>query len=186
MTLLEMKEKILALMEEGNPDSMFLTEDPDIAGKLCHVIDQLQFELARIKKLPRLLELPVSAGQTVDFSALAKAAGADIYQLGNVAGVACSLLAGGTVLWFWEDGVARIQCFVYPERITGQTPDSHILQLSPDCLSVLPYGAAADLLKSDATANYGKIYADRYQTMLRQLDPRYAVGGITVEGGVAL
>ena len=186
MTLFEMKEKILALVEEGNPESLFLTEDPDIAGKLCHVIDQLQFELARIKKLPRLLELPVSAGQTLDFSALAQAAGAEIYQLGNVTGASCSLLAGGTVLWFWEDGVAKIECFVYPARITSQTEDTAKLELSPDCLALLPYGAAADLLKSDPVAQYGKVYADRYETMLRRLDPRYAVGGIRVEGGVAL
>ena len=50
----------------------------------------------------------------------------------------------------------------------------------------LPYGAAADLLKNDATAQYGKIYADRYERMLQRLDPRYGIGGITFEGGVWL
>lgn len=184
MTLFEMKEKILALVEEGNPESEFLTEDPDIAGKLCHVINQIQFELARMKKLPRFLELPVKAGELVDFAALGKVCGAQVYQLGNVTGVACIPRAEGTVLQMEESGVARIECFVYPTRITGQTEDSFTLELSPDCLEVLPYGAAADLLKSDVTAQQGKVYADRYETMLRRLDPRYRVGGIFVEGGV--
>ena len=60
------------------------------------------------------------------------------------------------------------------------------MELSPDCRALLPSGAAADLLKSDPVAQYGKVYADRYESMLRRLDTRYAVSGIRVEGGVAL
>lgn len=186
MTLYEMKEKILALIEEGNPESLFLTEDPDIAGKLCHVIDQLQYELARMKKLPRFLQLPVKTGEILDFAALGQVCGREIYQLGTVSGAAYTLRAAGTVLEFAENGTAKIECFVYPARITAQTEDTAELELSPDCLALLPYGAAADLLKSDSVAQYGKVYADRYETMLRRLDSRYAVGGIRVEGGVAL
>lgn len=186
MTLFEMKERILALVEEGNPESAFLTEDPDIAGKLNPVIDQLQFELARIKKLPRFLKLPVKAGETLDFAALGKACGGEIYQLGVVSGVDYALRAAGTVLEFAEDGVASIECFLYPTRITARTEDTEKLLLSDDCLEILPYGVAADLLKSDPTAQYGKVYADRYETMLRRLDPRYAVGGVVIEGGVML
>lgn len=186
MTLFEMKEKILWLIEEGNPESPYLTEDPDISGKLNPVIDQLQFELARIKKLPRFLKLPVRAGELVDFAALRKACGEDVYQLGTVSGVPYRIRAAGSVLEFTEDGVASIECFVYPVRITGQTPETQILSLSADCLEILPYGAAADLLKNDATAQYGKIYADRYERMLQRLDPRYGIGGITFEGGVRL
>lgn len=186
MTLYEMKEKILTLVEEGNPENDFLTEDPDIVGKLHHVIDQLQFELARLKKLPRFLRLPVKAGELLDLAALGKRCGVEIYQLGNITGVAHTLRAGGAAVEFDEDGQARIECFVYPARITNQTENTARLELSDDCLSILPYGAAADILKSDPTAQYGKIYAERYENMLRRLDPRYAVGGISVEGGVRL
>ena len=34
ITLKEEKEKTLALIEELNPDSPFLTDDPDIAAKI--------------------------------------------------------------------------------------------------------------------------------------------------------
>ena len=186
MTLFEMKQKILALVEEGNPESLFLTEDPDIAGKLNPVINQLQFELARLKKLPRFVKLPVKAGETVDFTALGKVCGREIYQLGAVSGVSYIPRAAGTVLEFTEDGVACIECFLYPARIDAQTEDNTALSLSEDCLEILPYGAAADLLKSDPVAQYGKVYAERYETMLRRLDTRYAVNGIRIEGGVAL
>lgn len=186
MTLFEMKEKILTLVEELDPQSVFLTEDPQMAAKLCHVIDQVQLELARMKKLPRFLELPVQAGELVDFAAISRVCGARVYQLGTVTGVNCIHRAEGTVLQMLESGVARIECYVYPSRITGQTEDGFLLELSEDCQQILPYGAAADLLKSDPAANYGKVYADRYETMLRRLDPRYRLGSISVEGGVAV
>ena len=53
-------------------------------------------------------------------------------------------------------------------------------------LEIMPYGVAADLLKSDVSAEYGNIYATRYESMLQRLDPRYAMGFVTIEGGVAL
>ena len=52
MTLKEMKRKVLALIEELNPDSDLLTDDPDIATKINEVINQVMFELARMKKIP--------------------------------------------------------------------------------------------------------------------------------------
>jgi hypothetical protein len=36
VTLLEMKKKVLALIEELNPDHELLTDDPDIAAKIAH------------------------------------------------------------------------------------------------------------------------------------------------------
>jgi hypothetical protein len=48
----------------------------------------------------------------------------------------------------------------------------------------MPYGIAGDLLKSDVSAEYGAIYANRYEAMLQRLDPRYQIGAFTVEGGV--
>ena len=50
MTLLEMKKKVLSLIEELNPNSEYLTDDPDIATKMEDVITQIMFELARFKK----------------------------------------------------------------------------------------------------------------------------------------
>ena len=52
MTLKEMKQKTLRLIEEINPESELLTDDPDISAKINDVINQIQFELSRIKKIP--------------------------------------------------------------------------------------------------------------------------------------
>ena len=46
MTLLEMKKKVLALIEETSQTESELTDDPDIKEKINDVINQVQFELA--------------------------------------------------------------------------------------------------------------------------------------------
>ena len=48
----------------------------------------------------------------------------------------------------------------------------------------MPYGVAADLLKSDVSSEYGAVYATRYESMKQELDPRYALPMISIEGGV--
>ena len=67
MTLLEMKKKVLRLIEEINGQDT-LTDDPDIKEKLNDVINQIQFELARIKKIPARDEMAVNAGDEIDLS----------------------------------------------------------------------------------------------------------------------
>ena len=186
ITLRDEKEKVLAMIEELDKDSEYLTEDPDIRAKINHVFNQVMFELARHKKIPMYVELPVVAGMKVTFKEIGAACGREVYQLDKVAGVANEQKAGGTVLKFESDGVAEIECFVYPQPITDETPDDYEFELSPDVLEIMPYGVAADLLKSDVSAEYGKVYADRYKDMLQRLDPRYSMGSISFEGGVVI
>ena len=51
MTLSEMKKKVLGLIEELNPDSDVLTDDPDIATKINDVINQIMFDkMAKLNK----------------------------------------------------------------------------------------------------------------------------------------
>ena len=184
MTLLEMKTKVLALIEELNPDSALLTDDPDIATKINSVTNQILFELVRMKKIPKYVELAVNEGELVDFEAIAAAVGYEVYQIATVGGVNYMPKANGTVLKILENGTAEIDCYVYPEAITDKTPDSYEFEVSQDVLEIMPYGIAGDLLKSDVSAEYGSIYATRYESMLNRLDPRYQMTSVFIEGGV--
>ena len=80
MTLLEMKKKVLALIEELNPDSEFLTDDPDIATKINDVTNQILFELARIKKISKYAEIEVTAGQQLTFEDIEAVVGYVVYH----------------------------------------------------------------------------------------------------------
>lgn len=184
MTLKEMKEKVLALIEELNPLSDLLTDDPDIAAKINEVTSQILFEMSRFKKIPKYVEIPVKAGDILEFSDIERECGYEVYQIDVVCGVRYVPKANGTVLKMLESGTAEIDCFVYPERITSKTKDSYEFEVSNDVLEIMPYGIAGDLLKSDVSAEYGNIYATRYQSMINTLDYRYQMPCITIDGGV--
>ena len=161
MTLQEMKKKVLGLIEELNPDSELLTDDPDISTKINDVTNQVMYELARFKKIPKYVEMEVTAGDLIEFADIEKKCGYEIYQIGIVGGVKYVFRGNGTILKFLESGTAEIDCFVYPERITEKTKD-----------------------KADVSTEYGSIYATRYQSMLQMLDPRYNMTSVYIEGGV--
>ena len=184
MTLLELKKKVLGLIEELNPDSALLTEDPDIATKINDVVNQILYEITRIKKIPKCAEMEVSKGDVIEFTDIEPIVGYEVFQVIKVSGVDNEAKAGGTVYKILEDGTAEIECYVYPERITEKTKDSYEFEVSADVLEIMPYGIAADLLKSDVSTEYGAIYATRYETMLQRLDPRYQMTSIYIEGGV--
>ena len=185
MTLAEMKKKVLSLIEELNPLSEYLTDDEDIRAKINEVINQIMFELARFKKIPKYVEIPVNEGQFLEFADIEEAVGNEIYQIDIITGVRYVPKASGTVMKMMESGTAEINCFVYPERITEKTKDkAYEFEQSNDVLEIMPYGIAGDLLKSDVSTEYGAVYANRYQEMLTRLDHRYQMPTYYIEGGI--
>lgn len=186
MTLNEMKKKVLGLIEELNPDSEVLTDDPDIATKINDVINQIMFELARIKKIPKYFEMEVEKGALITFADFSRECGYEVFQTSLISGVKHLKKANNTVFKVLEDGTMEVECFVYPERITEKTKGNYEFELSEDVLEIMPYGIAGDLLKSDISAEYGNIYATRYESMKQMLDPRYSMPSIHIEGGVRI
>lgn len=187
MTLQEMKKKVLGLIEELNPLSEYLTDDPDIQAKINEVTNQIMFELSRFKKIPKYVEIDVSEGDVLEFADIEREVGYEIYQIDIISGVRYAPKASGTVLKFTETGTAEINCFVYPERITESTKDkAYEFELSTDVLEVMPYGIAGDLLKSDVSTEYGAVYSNRYNEMLQRLDHRYQMPTMYIDGGLEL
>jgi len=179
MTLGEMKKKVLSLIEEIDTTQAPLTSDPDIAEKLPYVINQIQNELARMKKINAKETKAVQENDTLDLATLDK-----FYQLNVIRGVDFDSVE--QFVTFIENGVADIYYYKYPTTIDKETSDDFEFELSGDALEIMPYGVAADLLKSDVSNGYGQIYAARYREMLQTLDPRYNLGSISFEGGIEL
>ena len=184
MNLLDMKKKVLGLIEELNPNSELLTDDPDISTKINAVINQVMFEMARLKKMPAYVEIDATEGQLITFDDIERAGGSIVYQIDSIKGD-YETKAQGTVIKATKDGLLEINYFKYPEEITEKTKDkAYEFELSQDALEILPYGIAGDLLKSDVSAEYGNIYSTRYEAMLQRLDPRYMMASIYIEGGI--
>lgn len=178
MTLEEMKTKVYSLIEEYEEDADDLTSDEDLALKMNHVINQIQNELARFKKIEAYTTLEGSKGDLIDFSSVDN----NLYQLNIIKGLNCEII--GQKIKFNEDGVAEVYYYVYPSQIDADTADDFTFDLSIDALEIMPYGVAADLLKSDVSSNYGQIYAERYRELKNELDPRYAMGAVYIDGGI--
>jgi len=184
MNLKEVKRKTLGLIEELNPNSVNMTDDPDIAAKFNDVTNQRMFELARMKKIAKYVEFPVTKGELIDFERLSKECGYEVYQISLVGGVNYVPKANSTIIKILESGTAEVDLFVYPERITDKTKDSYEFELSADALEILPYGIAGDLLMGDVSTEYGRIYAEEYKSQLQLLDPRNQMGSLYIDGGV--
>lgn len=185
MTLKELKQKVLVLIEEYTPDeeSKRLTADDDIENKMNDVINQIMYEICRMRKLPKYIEMEVTAGELIDFERLESECGYAIYQIKLVSGVDYESKADGTILKILESGTAEIDVFVYPEAITSKTKDNYEFELTPDALEIMPYGIAADLLATDVSSNYQE-FRQRYEMMISRLDPRNQMPTISIVGGI--
>lgn len=178
MTLGEMKEKVYSLIEEYSEDAEDLTEDEDLALKMNHVINQIQNELTRYKKIPKDITMEVTKDEEIHLKDIDK----EIYQLGIIRGVEYDTM--NDLVTFNEDGTARIFYYKYPKEITSDTDDDYNFELSNDLLEIMPYGVAGDLLKSDVSSQYGSIYEARYRELKSMLDNRYGMSAIEYSGGI--
>lgn len=179
MTLREMKDRVLSLIEEINPESEYLTDDPDIQEKINYVIDMKQHELARIKRLAASEKMNVTADSQIDLYDEFN----DFFKLKNITGVSYTLF--DNLVTFEGDGEATINYWRYPKLITKNTDmDKYKMELSRDVLEIMPYGVAADILKSDVSAQYGRIYEEAYQRALQMLDINTSDGIYEIKGGI--
>ena len=178
MTLAEMKKKTLRLIEEINESSTYLTDDPDISAKINDVINQIQFELARLKKIPAKMEYEVDDYKIFEMTD-------EMYQVFKITGCNTFDIIGKEII-FPDDyeGTVSIYYYKYPDRITATTSNNYTFELTDDVLEIMPYGVAGDLLKSDVSNAYGNVYSQRYETMKQQLDSRYNMGFIEIGEGI--
>lgn len=175
MNLLEVQKKILRMIEEISTDGTEITKDIDIAEKLNDIINQVQFELCRLKKIPAKDELEVKSEQEIVLDEELSS----FYQLNAIKGVRFEEIDNNII--FLEDGTAKIYYYKYPKRITKETDaEKYKFEITDDVIEILTYGVAADVLKNDVSSNYGRIYAERYNELKQGLDPRYSRGNIVI------
>jgi hypothetical protein len=179
MNLAEMKSKVYQLIEEYSEDAENLTEDEDLAAKMNAVINQVLTEMSRFKKIDAYKELEVQEGEIIDLKDIDE----QIYQINIIRGLNYELIGNKVICN--ETGTAKIFYYKYPTQINEDTDDDEYeFEVSTDVLEIMPYGIAADLLKSDVSSNYGNIYAQRFQEMKQQLDSRNSMPSIYIEGGI--
>lgn len=163
MTLLELKKQTMALIEElkgtiaapGEGAQSVVTDDPDILAKLNYVINNIQFELAQIKRIGAKTTFTYTDSYEFDLPN-------DFYQVDKIA---CDYyIYGSKIVLDTEEASIDMYYFKYPTIIDNATLDTFEMELSPDCLNAMPYGVASDILKSDVSVDY-TVYANRYNEL---------------------
>jgi len=159
MTLGEMKKKALSMITEYSENEDTLTTDSDIAGKLPHVIDQIQFELAQIKKLPTKVTFNYTTSYVFDLPQ-------DFYKIKKVT---CDYeIYDKKIELYTDEKSIDMYYYKYPKKIDENSADSDEIEVDPDCQNAMPYGIVADIMKGDPSDVY-KDYANRYVELKNQL-----------------
>lgn len=176
MTLKEMKEKTYRLIEELSEDTAKqLTDDPDYEKKVNTCISIIQNELARLKKIPAKLEYDLKTGLEYTMPD-------DMYQVAKVVGSRYTQIGKWIIFEPSEEEKVTIYYYKYPKEITEETnDDEYKFELTQDCLEIMPFGIAGDMLKTDVSTNYGAYFSNRYNELKQGLDPRLNSGSMYID-----
>lgn len=185
MTLKEMQKKVLALIEEVSTSENKLTDDPDIEAKLNDVINQINIELSRMKRIPAQESMTITeTSLEFDMKDLDGFYILDSLKFVDDQGNEEEADIFGNFVSFPCAGKAKFNYYKLPDEINSRTSGSYTFELDDDALAIMPYGVAGDILKSDVSNQYGTVYSNRYEELKQGLDPRNSYGQIYIEGGI--
>lgn len=203
MTLKEMKIKTFSLIEEYYPDKKDLAEDSDVLNKINGVVNSIQLDLMKYRKLNASYEVEITKedSKTINLKELLD----DLYQLNklvfdNDVNVDYKMPDDTTIILPSDyEGTFTIYYFKYPELVEiifeGEAEEERVkerleqdedyeFELDLDVLEVMPYGIARDLLKMDMISSYGKYFAEEYERLKSTIDPRRNNASIMICGGI--
>ena len=208
MTLKDMKIKTFSLIEEYYPELAGLAEDEDVLNKINGVVNQIQMDLMKLRKLNGVQEIEIDSED--DKTINLKSTISDLYQLRKIDIDVEYSMPNEDILVLPEDYTGTFSVYYYkypalvelePEENTSEEEnegtgseeeteteptydESFTFDLDADLLEIMPYGIAADLLKMDMISNYGKYFYERYLEMKKGIDPRRTSGNVQIVGGV--
>ena len=174
MTLKEMKIKTFSLIEEYYPDDKFLAEDEDVKNKINGVVNQIQLDLMKYRKINASTDIEISLNTERVLSL--KDEIDDLYQINTIHfdkdDIDYDMPNDETIILPRDyNGTMTVYYFKYPtlvevafEDSTSETieqdrldeDEDYEFELEPILLEIMPYGIAADLLKMDMISNYGR------------------------------
>lgn len=204
MTLKEMKIKVFSLIEEYYPELSGLAEDEDVLNKINGVVNSIQTDLMKYRKLPANQTITID-DENENVIVLSETI-TDIYQLNKIV-----LKPSGesTILDPYKeyelidddtlevDPGFRGDIIVYYYKIPAQcqlTFDSDAerdaydeefeFDIDTPLLEIMPYGIARDLLRLDMISSYGSYFERTYNELKAQIDSRRTKGMISFVGGI--
>ena len=189
MTYGEIKETILALIEEYTPNITNYTEDEDIKNRMPFLINLAYQELAGAKKIIATKFYPEIEDELKSDKYTSYTLPSDLMQIRNV-----YLLdknnkrqssdyhfVGKNKIYINDnnEGQTVLEYYKYPLIINKETKDSFYLEIDQDAQMLLPYKVANDILVTDPSANY-IAFLNEYQRQLQLLDTRRSITTVKI------
>lgn len=198
MTLKEMKIKVFSLIEEYYPELSGLAEDEDVLNKINGVVNSIQLDLMKYRKLPAKTTITID-DENENIITLSESI-SDIYQLNkiilkptNVSSLEYELIDDntlevdpnfrGTIDVYYYRLPSTCQLTFESESARDAYDASFTFDLDLPLLEVMPYGIARDLLRLDMISAYGSYFEKTYNELKMQLDGRRTRGFISIVGG---
>jgi len=199
MTLKEMKIKVFSLIEEYYPELTGLAEDEDVLNKINGVVNSIQLDLMKYRKLPANTEIEIKENSNRIITISDEIS--DLYQLNKVVLIPTNDTISKQFTMLDEDnievnddfvGTVRIFYYKYPKMAKisfseNEDPDQYDENFKFDLdlvlQEVMPYGIARDLLRLDMISVYGTYFERTYNELKQQLDSRRTAGIINIVDG---
>lgn len=154
MTYLDNKKMFFSLIDEYNPNKTYFTEDDDAKTKCANLYNARYIELASYRFNKKVKEYEITEeGRGYEQFKLPK--GTNIKNLGgrneyNESISMESRIEGEYILISKATkGKLLLEYNPFPTPITDETEDDFELEIDDELASILPYGVASDLLKTD-------------------------------------
>ena len=154
MTYLDNKKMFFSMIDEYNPQNQYFTEDEDARTKCANLYNPRYIELASLRFNKKVKEFEITTeGRGYEQFKLPKGTNIKILGGRNEYNEPISMetrIEGESILVSKKTaGKLLIEYNPFPTAITDETDDDFELEIDDELASILPYGVAADLLKTD-------------------------------------
>ena len=180
MNLKQNKILTLAIIEEFNTESQYLTDDEDIANRLNAIYNACLTNIARLKKIERVYEFEDRTESATDLYEEFDMPD-DCYLIRDIIiqdDETKSIKINQSDWYRLEDriyinakvkGTAILRYYAYPTEIDqNENDEDYEFEIDRDIQYLLPYAVASDILKSDRSVDY-TAYENKYRTELTSL-----------------
>ena len=173
MTYLENKKIFFSLIDEYNPNNQYFTEDEDARTKCANLYNTRYHDLASMKFNKKTKEFEITSEER-GYQAFKLPKGNNIKVLGGRneynEPITMDFRFEGENILISKDkkGTLVIEYNPFPSLITDETDDDFELEIDDELASILPFGVASDLLKTDPGEDWTS-FEKEYQRRLERI-----------------
>ena len=155
MTLGEGKRKVLMLLDEYSSGGE-ITADEDLNARMNDIFDLAQRDVAAWQPIVRRVSVTLDGTGSLplpeDVSRVIRV------RKNGVRVSGCEVIDGKLISNVGDKSTLLLDYIAAPEKITPETADDYVFEVSEEAANCLPYFVAAQQLIADLVVDYGAFY----------------------------